>query len=1045
MKKQIRILLKSMVFTALAAMAISTTEVAAAERTEAYYFSETINLGELKKLNGSLDNTDVSESTVALAEGNHERWIDRIVVSQEMYDLYETLVEGTDNDGTDDFLIEDKYFEDGGAIALPVIEVQQNAEISEVKKAYINNCIRAVMDAFDRDHPEVFWLSDTNIVDCSWSETVSGNKTIYTYKFALCLKDVARDYDIRSEGYRSEVSIKAGIEARDAYVETICTAMLGVLKVGDDDVDDMNGYETIQKIDFFNKWLTENNQYNTSDDLGNIDVSCRKCISALAGKTGTEGPVCEGYARAFKVLCDKVGIPCVLVDGLASNSNGNASESEAHMWNYVKVYDRWYAVDVTWNDPFDESDEALSGYENVSYLLVGGETIIDNNITFSGTHTVMNQASPDGVKFVNGPLLNGSKCLKIRETPSITGVYGDTIKDLIIVGGQLEDMEKTIVSGTWSICDEREDLVLDANTMESVDIVFRPTDSALDEFVISVIPWIERKDLCDEDIIIRVNDENCVYDGTEQWPEVVIFYDRNGDGVYNAEYDLLLTYKDYLSKSSNNVNATPDAARLVIEGLANYQHTEEISMSFAIQKAEQPPKMPESTMEVEVDYEIVGDIALEGDWGWSEADKEKVLVAGQEMEAKAVYLGEDRGNYEIEEIIVKITIEEASGEGEEGGTTAPGEGEEGGTTTPGEGEEGGTTTPGEGEDSGTTTPGEGGNSGTTAPGGTVSGGDAEPTPTPTVEPTTPPTTAPTAAPTQAPTAVPTQAPTAVPTQAPTAAPTQAPTAVPTQAPTAAPTQAPTAAPTQAPATPKPVTPVAPVPTVAPRDPGKPFIQDDTGKIGWEVIRGETAKAKAGDTIVVDMNGATSVPGAVFDDIKGKDITITLDLGNGVSWTIYGKDITADKVSDINFEVKVGTEEKPVNTIPVEVINKVTGERTFVNISLTHDGELGLKAILNINLDPKNAGLFANLFYYNEQYGIMQFIWADDIDEYGTAHLVFTHASEYTIVIDEDIMQQSIASPKTDDENGGLLPGLMMLAVLSLGMGSYLINKKRKRA
>ncbi len=242
------------------------------------------------------------------------------------------------------------------------------------------------------------------------------------------------------------------------------------------------------------------------------------------------------------------------------------------------------------------------------------------------------------------------------------------------------------------------------------------------------------------------------------------------------------------------------------------------------------------------------------------------------------------------------------------------------------------------------------------------------------------------------------------------------------------------------------TPSQPIqPTV---DPGKPFIQDETGKIGWDVIRGETAKAKDGETIIVDMNGTTTVPGAVFDDIKGKDVTITLDMGTGVSWTINGKDITASKVNDINFEVKVGTKDNPINTIPVEVINKITGERYFVNISLTHDGELGLKAILNINLDKKNAGLFANLFYYNEKYERMQFIWADDIDEYGTAHLVFTHASEYSIVIDKNIMKDSttVTSPRTADETRNMPTILFISAILSLSAasGCFYTAYRRKR-
>jgi hypothetical protein len=193
-----------------------------------------------------------------------------------------------------------------------------------------------------------------------------------------------------------------------------------------------------------------------------------------------------------------------------------------------------------------------------------------------------------------------------------------------------------------------------------------------------------------------------------------------------------------------------------------------------------------------------------------------------------------------------------------------------------------------------------------------------------------------------------------------------------------------------------------------------------------------------------MNGATDVPGAVFDDIKGKDITLTLYMDNGISWTINGKSITADKVSDINFTVKMGTAENPVNTIPVEVVNKLTGEKGFVNISLTHDGEFGMEAILNISLDPKDAGLFANLFYYNEVDKAMQFIWADDIDENGMAHLVFTHASEYTIVIDQAIMNNYVAyeqSPATGDDGNVWQMLLLMSLSFSIGIGTIVVRRK----
>ncbi len=324
-----------------------------------------------------------------------------------------------------------------------------------------------------------------------------------------------------------------------------------------------------------------------------------------------------------------------------------------------------------------------------------------------------------------------------------------------------------------------------------------------------------------------------------------------------------------------------------------------------------------------------------------------------------------------------------------------------------------------------------------------------PTATPTVAPTEVPTEAPTVAPTATPTVVPTEAPTEVPTEAPTVAPTATPTVAPTEAPTAAPTEVPTTAPTAAPTT-APTQAPAQNPNPAPAsiqptaEPDEPFIRDDAGKEGWEVIRGETAKAGEGETIRVEMNGTTDVPGAVFDDIKGKDITLTLYMDNGISWTINGKSITADKVSDVNFTVKMGTAENPVNTIPVEVVNKLTGEKGFVNISLTHDGEFGMEAILNISLDPKDAGLFANLFYYNEADKAMQFIWADDIDENGMAHLVFTHASEYTIVIDQAIMNNYVAyeqSPATGDDGNVWQMLLLMSLSFSIGIGTIVVRRK----
>jgi len=177
-----------------------------------------------------------------------------------------------------------------------------------------------------------------------------------------------------------------------------------------------------------------------------------------------------------------------------------------------------------------------------------------------------------------------------------------------------------------------------------------------------------------------------------------------------------------------------------------------------------------------------------------------------------------------------------------------------------------------------------------------------------------------------------------------------------------------------------------------------------------VIESQTDGAKEGETIHVDMNGATTVPGAIFDSIRGRDITVTFDLGGGILWTVNGLDITAQIAKDIDFGVTMG--EQAGSSIPVDVINNVTGERYSMNLTLAYEGEFGFKATLTVNMDAVNAGLYANLFYYNPETGKLEFMCAGKIDEAGNTELTFSHASDYTIVIDTMPMDGSV-----QDETG----------------------------
>ena len=243
-------------------------------------------------------------------------------------------------------------------------------------------------------------------------------------------------------------------------------------------------------------------------------------------------------------------------------------------------------------------------------------------------------------------------------------------------------------------------------------------------------------------------------------------------------------------------------------------------------------------------------------------------------------------------------------------------------------------------------------------------------------------------------------------------------------------------------------------------PGRPFIKGEDGKTGWDVIRAEEEKAQEGSSINVDMNGSVVVPGDIFDSIKGRDIVITFDMGNGILWSVDGKSITTDKAGDIDFSVKTG-----VDTVPVDIINNATGERYSIQISLAYEGEFGFTAALSINLGKENAGYTASLYYYNESTGELEFICADEVSADGTVSLAFTHASDYVIAIDGEQEEESgnatgPVQPESPDTNGtgateespqtGLVwrPWWIVavgLLVIVMGIGVFFVVKKKQEA
>lgn len=462
----------------------------------------------------------------------------------------------------------------------------------------------------------------------------------------------------------------------------------------------------------------------------------------------------------------------------------------------------------------------------------------------------------------------------------------------------------------------------------------------------------------------------------------------------------------------------------------------ETTVTLTVHKAPCPSNMPQAKMEPAHRVKTVGEVELPQGWYWEEADALLELTDETAVTATAVYNGSDKGNYETEsvEIVLIRSICEHAQTAVNGmrDATCQTEGYTGdtvcaecgvtllvGTAIPKTEHRftSAVTKEATTQEEGILTYACG------ACGYSYTEAIAKLAPTPEPEEDTTSDAAPTETPATSP------------------APTAAPAA--TTAPTAAPAAKPAATPIPVPAT-KPA--VTPEPDVE-----MPYLKNDTGKNSWELIGEQLENAPDSDVIDVEMNGTTMVPGDIFDTIKGRDVTVVFHMGDGITWTVNGQDVTAAG-KNIDLGVVFGGEAG--KTIPVEIINNVTGERYSVNLTLAYDGEFGFRATLTVNMDKKNAGLFANLFYYNEQSGELEFICAGEIDSQGEVGLTFTHASDYTIIVDRQSMEPGVvenpvnpASAEEISTAGSFHPVrvlLMALAVIILGAAGILLLVVRNK-
>lgn len=223
-----------------------------------------------------------------------------------------------------------------------------------------------------------------------------------------------------------------------------------------------------------------------------------------------------------------------------------------------------------------------------------------------------------------------------------------TLNEASISGGAVIGVSGENITGTWSWAD---DSAVPAVDVTDYDVVFTPDDqkhynSVRETIQVNVIKAnVNIADLPTASAITYGDSlaKSVLYGGTAYFDginKVEIF------GTFAWKDDSLKPFVSDSDKTLYTVVFTPADS-------VNY-NTAEIEITVNVSKA----TMPNLLLSVDNTNKTVGSIALPGDWTWLDADDKTAIKAGGSVEATAVYVGDDKENYDSTEL--KITIYRAA-------------------------------------------------------------------------------------------------------------------------------------------------------------------------------------------------------------------------------------------------------------------------------------------------------------------------------------------------------------------------------------------------
>lgn len=223
-----------------------------------------------------------------------------------------------------------------------------------------------------------------------------------------------------------------------------------------------------------------------------------------------------------------------------------------------------------------------------------------------------------------------------------------TLNEASISGGAVIGVSGENITGTWSWAD---DSAVPAVDVTDYDVVFTPDEQEHYNPVSGTVQVnVSKADVNVVDLPVA----SAITYGDDLAKAVISGGRVSFDGIDQVEIPGTFAWKDESIKPFvSDSDKTLYTVVFTPADSVNY-NTAEAEITVNVSKA----AMPNFVMSVDNTHKTVGSISLPGDWTWLDKDTETVIKAGGSVEAIAIYVGDDKENYDSTEL--KITIYRAA-------------------------------------------------------------------------------------------------------------------------------------------------------------------------------------------------------------------------------------------------------------------------------------------------------------------------------------------------------------------------------------------------